>query len=133
VENPDNLRLLDTTLPQQEPAVLDIELFPTDNANINGTGSIAFGPDKVFALDSNNGIMALNIGNLECRPDQLSLTRTRDSVRITWTRPNYRLLGAPAMLGAATQWDVIQPDVGLTGVATVPVGSGNRFFKLVCP
>ncbi|HOY58174.1 MAG TPA: PEP-CTERM sorting domain-containing protein [Verrucomicrobiota bacterium] len=43
------------------PIPLDTEAFPTANVNGNGTGAIDFGGGKVFALDSNNGIVAYEI------------------------------------------------------------------------
>jgi hypothetical protein len=60
LETPDTLRLYgfaDTNA----PALLDQELFATDNANVNGTGAVDFGGGRLFALDSNNGIIALTI------------------------------------------------------------------------
>ena len=41
--------------------LLDQELFPIDNPNVNGTGAIAFGGNRVFALDSNHGLFAYTI------------------------------------------------------------------------
>jgi hypothetical protein len=43
------------------PALLDSKSFPVDNANINGTGAVDFGNGKVFALDSNNGILTYSV------------------------------------------------------------------------
>ncbi len=43
------------------PIPLDTKTLPTANANVNGTGAIDFGGGKVFALDSNNGIVAYEI------------------------------------------------------------------------
>lgn len=60
LETPDNL-LLYSLADIDNPALLDQELFPVDNANVNGTGSIAFGGNRVFVLDSNNGLHAYSI------------------------------------------------------------------------
>lgn len=43
------------------PSVIESNDFPTDNPNSNGTGAVDFGDDQVFALDSNNGILAMSI------------------------------------------------------------------------
>ncbi|HOX02926.1 MAG TPA: DUF4623 domain-containing protein [Candidatus Paceibacterota bacterium] len=40
---------------------LDSEPFPVDNANGNGTGAIDFFGNVVYALDSNNGLMAMTV------------------------------------------------------------------------
>jgi hypothetical protein len=60
-ENPNNLRLYDHTLIGQPGGLLDLEFFPTDNTNGNGTGAVDFSANRVFALDTNNGVMAMNI------------------------------------------------------------------------
>ena len=43
------------------PVLLDVELFPGSNANVNGTGAADFGGGKLFALDTNNGLVAYDI------------------------------------------------------------------------
>jgi len=58
IETPDNVRLFNIAELSQPPLELDTKFFPTDNANANGTGSADFGPEHLFTLDSNNGIMA---------------------------------------------------------------------------
>jgi hypothetical protein len=60
LETPDNL-LLYSIADIDNPVLLDQELFPIDNPNVNGTGAIAFGGNRVFALDSNHGIFAYTI------------------------------------------------------------------------
>lgn len=60
LETPDNVQLFDVANPE-EPRLLDQELFPLDNANVNGTGALALGGGRLFALSSNNGIHAFRI------------------------------------------------------------------------
>ena len=60
LETPDNL-LLYSIADLDNPVLLDQELFPIDNPNVNGTGAIAFGGNRVFALDSNHGLFAYTI------------------------------------------------------------------------
>jgi len=43
------------------PVLMDTETLTANNANVNGTGSIAFGGGKAFVLDSNNGIHAYDV------------------------------------------------------------------------
>jgi hypothetical protein len=61
VESPDNLRLYDIAGLPNPPALLDQTLFPIDNANANGTGSVDFGGGRLFAMNSNNGLMAFAV------------------------------------------------------------------------
>jgi plastocyanin len=60
VETPDNFKLYDLPL-SGAPSLIETNAFPTDNANINVVGAVDFGGDRVFALDCNNGIIALQI------------------------------------------------------------------------
>jgi hypothetical protein len=60
LETPDNL-LLYSIADIDNPVLLDQELFPIDNPNVNGTGAIAFGGSRVFVLDSNQGVFAYTI------------------------------------------------------------------------
>jgi len=61
LETPDTLRLLNISPTLSTPLELDTEFFLSDNPNANGTGQIDFGNGKLFALDSNNGIIALSV------------------------------------------------------------------------
>lgn len=61
VENPDNLQLHDLSNLSAPPVLLDQEFFLTDNPNINRTGAVAFGGGRVYALNTNNGIIAMNV------------------------------------------------------------------------
>lgn len=60
LETPDNFQLYQLP-PGGAPGLIETNAFPTDNANGNGTGAVDFGGDRVFALDSNNGILALQL------------------------------------------------------------------------
>jgi hypothetical protein len=57
----ENLRLYDLTLTNGAPVLLAQTNFATANINAFATGSIAFGNKRVYALDSNNGILAMQI------------------------------------------------------------------------
>ncbi len=61
LEQPDSLRLYDISDPSQSPVLLGQVLFPVKNENLNGTGAVDFGPGRLYALDSNNGIIALQV------------------------------------------------------------------------
>ena len=68
------------------PFLVDQELFATDNANLNGTGAIDFGGGNVYALDSNNGIMAAVLGEIpQPPPGRITITRSQDGVTLTWS------------------------------------------------
>lgn len=54
------LRLYDISNPSA-PVLLDTVAFPTDAVNGNGVGSVSFGDGVVYALATNNGIIAYEI------------------------------------------------------------------------
>lgn len=60
LESPDNLLLYDLA-DLDNPATLDQGLILPEQPNVNGTGSIDFGGDRVFALDTNHGLRAYRI------------------------------------------------------------------------
>lgn len=124
IDNPDHLRLFDISTPGTIIA-LDTELFPSDNANGNATGSVAFGNNKVYALDSNNGLIAMNL-DLTCLPDRLTIERSGTDVILRWNRSAYHLQGTDTLDGTWT------PIAG-TSPVTVNAATGLQFFRLVCP
>ncbi|MBA4147459.1 MAG: DUF4623 domain-containing protein [Verrucomicrobia bacterium] len=63
VQTPHGLRLYNIeTLP---PTPIATEPFATDNSNPNFTGAVDFGEDRLYAKDTNNGLMALRLLPLE--------------------------------------------------------------------
>lgn len=91
VENPDNVRFYNITNLAADPVLVDQEFFPTDGDNLNGTGSVDFGGGRVYALDSNNGILAMAI------------------------KTSSGTVGAPATLGSARFQGNGQFELTLTG------------------
>ena len=58
--------------------------FPGTNSNGNLTGAVAFSPDKVFALESNNGLMAFSISTNPLPSFSLKLTAPAGQPTLTW-------------------------------------------------
>lgn len=58
---PESLELYDISSTSIPPISSDTATFPFDNANVNAAGAVAFGPDVVFALSTNNGLVAYDI------------------------------------------------------------------------
>ncbi len=84
IENPDHLRLYTTFNLANPPVLVDQEIFPSDNANDNFAGALDFGGGKLFALDSNNGLLAMTIGNIIQPPGAITITRTNDQIYLNW-------------------------------------------------
>lgn len=61
VPGADLVRLYAITNVDTPPVFLDRESFPTANANTVFAGALAFGEGRLYALDSDNGIMAFDV------------------------------------------------------------------------
>jgi len=81
LETPDNLRLYDISKLTNPPANVDTDFFPTDNVNGNGIGSVDFGNEMVFGLDTNNGLLALSI---QRTPGPISVSLRDNDAVLTW-------------------------------------------------
>ena len=77
-----------------EPALLDQDFFQTGNINANGTGAAAFdvAGGRLFALDTNNGLLA---GKVVAR---LFQAKSGGNVVLSWTGPS-KLLYSGLVLG----------------------------------
>ena len=118
LETPDALRLLNISPALSTPFELDTEFFLSDNANANGTGQIVFGSGKLFALDSNNGIIALGVW------PRLRHSVTGSMLTLTWDGTH--TLQATPELGVA-----FTNVVGAVSGHTVDTATtGNLFYRL---
>lgn len=123
LETPDNLRLYDLyhiveSAQSQPPRWLDTEFFPTDNANLNGTGAVDFGGGRVFALDSNNGLIAYEV------PPVLRYARSGDNLTLLWTG-SATLYAADEATAASGDWTEV---VGAASGMTIDTSLAPRKF-----
>jgi len=125
LENPDNLRLYDVSDLVAGPRLVDQELFLTDNDNVNATGAIDFSSDRVFALDSNNGLISYTIGTIPAGPPgRITITRSGPSVTLTWSG-NYILQSATGVTNTFTDVN------GATSGYTEDVNTAaEKYFRL---
>jgi hypothetical protein len=107
--------------------------FPTTNANGNFTGAIVFSGDKLFALESNNGLMAFTISTNALAPFAATLAINSGMATLTWpsmagfvyqpqfkntlSDPNWINLGNPTNSSG---------DISISEVAT----SEARFYQI---
>jgi Immunoglobulin domain len=117
IETPNDLRLYDITDLNNDPFLLDWAFF-TPNVAGQATGEIAFGHNRVYALNSNNGILALNIAW-----PSVSLNPNGSNVTITWIG-KYTLQSATSVTGPYT--DV----VGATSPYTTAASGAQKYFRL---
>ncbi len=79
-QTPQNLSLWDVSAGEPDAALVDREFFGSSNPNLNGTGSVAVDSvgGRIFALDSNNGLIALTYAA------ELEVTRLGAGGVVTW-------------------------------------------------
>jgi hypothetical protein len=116
LENPDNLRLFDAFNPSVGLPNIDTDFFPRDNPNGNGTGAIAFGNNRVYALDSNNGIIAM-----ELRP-YLAFSRQGNQLEFRWSNGTLE--------SSATIDGTFSEVLGATSPWPVDASAGTRFYRV---
>ena len=58
--------------------------FPGTHSNGNLTGAVAFSPDAVFALESNNGLMAFSLSTNTLAPFPVEITAPAGQPTLTW-------------------------------------------------
>ncbi len=70
VSSVNHVRVYEIPVGSETPVLIATNAFATDNDNTSaGTGAVDFGGDRLFALDSNNGLMAMTIA----RPPTISI------------------------------------------------------------
>jgi hypothetical protein len=103
-QNPQNMSIWDISKGEPNAVQLDRELFGSNNANVNGTGAVAFDVNggRIFSLASNNGLIAV------AYPPRLSISPLAKGGVVSWS--------GPGILQSAT--DLIGPWTDLTGVTS---------------
>ncbi len=127
LETPDNI-LLYSLADLDAPALLDQELLPVDNANVNGTGALAFAGDRLFALNSNNGIHAYTINLTPAVAPTLTATLDGANLVISVAEPG--TFNVESTTTPFTGWTT----VGTVSTAlpfTTSAANGNAFFRAV--
>jgi hypothetical protein len=127
LETPDNI-LLYSLADLDAPVLLDQELLPVDNANVNGTGALGFGGNRLFALNSNNGIHAYTINLTPAVASTLSATLNGANLVITVAEPG--TYDIQSTTTAFTGWTTVGT-VSSAQPFTTSAANGNAFFRAV--
>lgn len=132
VESPDNVRLFDISDPAA-PVLLDQEVLPTDEPNLNVTGSVQIAGDRLYLLNTNNGLLAYDIQFL---PDAAQLeieiaNANQLQIMITGSASaTYQLQSASSIVG--DDWvnvEEVTLDAAGQATITVSISSGSGFFR----
>jgi hypothetical protein len=87
IEIPDNLRLYDIANLANPPVLIDQRLFPTDNENANGTGSVSIRGNRLYAVDSNNGVLAFTVKAPTTQLGPIGVALGGSNAVLTWSGP----------------------------------------------
>lgn len=87
LETPDNLRVYELTATGDDLTLRDQEFFLANNDNGNGTGSVDFGTNRVYAVNTHNGLVALELtGNTGTNEEPATFgSVTSDGNSLTFT------------------------------------------------
>ncbi len=119
IASPDALRLFGLNNLAAGPTPLDTEYFQTDNAwSASASGAVTFGLDRVYALNPNNGIIALQI------PPRLWMTTTNNVMWLRWD-------GAATLQSAPSAMGTYEDMTGTSSPAPVDMSAQpQQFFRL---
>ncbi|MES2707729.1 MAG: immunoglobulin domain-containing protein [Verrucomicrobiota bacterium] len=131
---PDNLRLYNIANLEADPALLDLQFFPTDNPNLNQTGSADFGGNRLYALDTNNGLIAMNL-NVPAPAGTAVISNPRRTggdftFTLTGTPGGTYLIQRSGDLSAWGGDGTVVLDAGGTATVTRPVTENRTFFRV---
>lgn len=132
VESPDNIRLFDISDPSA-PVLLDQEALPTDEPNLNVTGSVQVAGDRMFVLNTNNGLLAYDIQFLPDAPQlKIEIANANElQIQIAGSASaTYQIQSSAAVSG--DDWvnvEEVTLDAQGQAVLTVTVEAGSRFFR----
>jgi hypothetical protein len=133
----DQLNLYDLLNSTNAPPLLASWTFPGTSDNNFGLGAIAFGGNRLYALDTNNGLLAFKI-LFPGGTTNLSAARSGvGKVSLSWPAgARGFFLEKRSSLGASGSWQSVLDPVTVTAtqlVVTQSIGSGAAFYRLDRP
>jgi hypothetical protein len=125
--SPHQLELYDMTDPNS-PVFLSKVPFPAAaRANAQSIGKVILSGDKLFALDSRNGVAAARVV-IGAPAPSLSITASGGNVILSWTGSGYTLETTSDL--TSPTWTTVSYTAGSPNTATNAVSSGAQFFRL---
>jgi len=132
----DRLNLYDLFNSNTSPALLASWTLPGGTDNNFGLGAVAFGGNRVYALDTNNGLLAFKIF-FPGGATTLSAARAGDNVALSWPASARGFsLEKRASLSIGSLWQsVFDPVIpsGSQNWTTQAVASAASFYRLNKP
>lgn len=125
--SPDQVVLYDFTDPNAPIRLSQVNFPANKRANSQAIGKIIFAGDKMFALDSQNGVVATRV-IIGALPPALTLVRSGDNVVLSWTGNDF-VLEAKTNLTSAV-WSSVTYQAGSTNTAADPISGQAKFYRL---
>ena len=134
---PDSLNLYDFSNPATSPALLASWSIPGTNANDFGLGAVAFGANRIYALDNNNGLVAFKIFFPGGATTLSAARASNNNVVLSWPATNRGFfLESRALLSSNSIWQTV-PDPIISAVSqnvvTQNVSAAASFYRLNRP
>ncbi len=137
IETPDNLQLYDMV--GNNAYFVGTNAFATDNPNATLTGAVDFAPNKVFALDTGNGLLAMS--HTPPPPPPVILTQPQDqttglnssvtfTVAAAGTSLSYQWLFQSAPIPGATAGSYTRSSAQLSHQGAYSVLVGNLYGSI---
>ena len=104
--------------------VVYVGLCTTAHNNDSATGAAPPPPFLYY-----NTVEYANYNSSYAVHPKLTVSVSGGNVIVAWDTGTGRLQSSPALTGAGVNWQ----DVSTTSPATVPIGSGSKFFRVVTP
>ena len=141
ISTPDALLIYEVSPETSDLTILTEKPFPTDNPNLNNVGAIDFSNNRLFALDTNNGLLALEIDLTAVTIEPAVLSHPEKTpegnirIGVQGTASTAYTLEASSDL---VQWSAIatsETDLSGAGVLIDSRGAalnlGNHFYRVV--
>lgn len=113
------------------PVLLGKYPFPTNQqGNVNFFGQVLVTTNRVFAIDGNNGVVALAITNAPPPAPELTATISGGQITISWPTSvtDYTLQFTPSL--APANWQNVTTPTNAFNSVTESAGSGMKFYRL---
>jgi hypothetical protein len=135
-DGPDRLNLYDLSNPATSPALLASWTIPGATDNNFGLGSVAFGGNRLYALDANNGLLAFKIF-FPGGATTLTAARAANTVVLSWPATNrgFFLENRPSV-SSNSSWQTVLDPITITNAqncVTQSIGPAASFYRLYRP